>query len=135
MPCAGDSGSRRSSWRQCRLDREMELGHRITGELCKCFVDGRDQRYVEYSVEESVAQRINGITLVFEDLNDHDLLRLDRVHAMMADKVDITGEKRNKQRDRGKASAVRAKLNNGEVTILDDLTNTDWKGLLIPSDQ
>ena len=32
-------------------------------------------------------------------------------------------------------TAVRAKLNNGELTILDDLVNTNWQGLLIPSAQ
>ena len=32
-------------------------------------------------------------------------------------------------------TAVRAALNNGELTILVDLTNTEWKGLLKPSNQ
>ena len=32
-------------------------------------------------------------------------------------------------------TAVRAALNNGELTILDDLTNDEWKGLLKPSNQ
>ena len=76
--------------------REVESRHQIIEELSKCFVDGRDQRYVEHSVHQLLTQRINGIALGYEDLNDHDRVRLDPVHALLAGKVDLTGEKRGK---------------------------------------
>ena len=55
---------------------EVESRHGIIEELSECFNDGRDQRYVEHSVKELLAQRINGIALGYEDLNDHDRLRI-----------------------------------------------------------
>ena len=94
---------------------EVESRHGIIEELSECFNDGRDQRYVEHSVKELLAQRINGIALGYEELNDHDRLRLDPVHAMLAGKVDLTGEERAKQRDRGKALAGRSTLNRLEL--------------------
>ena len=41
-----------------------------------CFTDRRDPRYVEHQVETLVGQRIFGLALGYEDLNDHDELRL-----------------------------------------------------------
>jgi Transposase DDE domain group 1 len=37
-----------------------------------CFTDRRDPRYVEHQVETLVGQRIFGLALGYEDLNDHD---------------------------------------------------------------
>ena len=95
--------------------REVESRHGIIEELSECFVDGRDQRYVEHSVKELLAQRINGIVLGYEDLNDHDRLRLDPVHALLAGKDDLTGEDRAKEADRGRALAGRSTLNRLEL--------------------
>ncbi len=81
--------------------REMELRHRIIRKLSHCFVDLRNQGFVEHRLEELGAQRINGIILGYEDINDHDRLRLDPVHALLAGKADITGEKRVRKADRG----------------------------------
>ena len=91
------------------------IAHGIIEELSECFNDGRDQRYVEHSVKELLAQRINGIALGYEDLNDHDRLRLDPVHALLAGKEDLTGEDRAKEADRGKALAGRSTLNRLEL--------------------
>ena len=93
---------------------ELESHPRFIEEFSQCFVDGRDQRYVEH-VQELLAQRINGIVLGYEDLNDHDRQRLDMVHAMLAGKVDLTGEQRDKQRDREKALAGRSTFNRLEL--------------------
>ena len=41
----------------------------------KCFTDRRDPRYVEHRIETLVGQRIFGLVLGYEDLNDHDELR------------------------------------------------------------
>ena len=94
---------------------EVESRHRIIEELSECSVDGRDQRYVEHSENELLTQRINGIVLGYEDLNDHDRLRLDPVQAMLAGKDDLTGERRAKGADRGKALAGRSTLNRLEL--------------------
>ena len=95
--------------------REMERRHRILRKLSRCFVDLRNQGFVEHRPEELLAQRINGIILGYEDINDHDRLRLDPVHALLAGKTDITGEKRIRKADRGKALAAHATLNRLEL--------------------
>ena len=43
--------------------------------VAACFSDHRDATYVVHEVETLVGQRILGLTLGYEDLNDHDALR------------------------------------------------------------
>ena len=51
------------------------------------------------------------MALGYEDLNHHDRLRLDPLHALMAGKADVLGEDRLCQEDRGKALAAHSTLN------------------------
>jgi len=55
--------------------------------LAACFDDGRDQAQIEHTVEAMVAQRVFGIAMGYEDLNDHDQLRHDPVLATLAGKL------------------------------------------------
>ena len=48
------------------------------------FTDHRDQRLVEHSVRTLVAQRITGIALGYDDLNDYDDLRRDPLLALLS---------------------------------------------------
>ena len=48
------------------VDRRLELMRRVAG----CFTDYRDPDKVEHSVLELVTQRVGGIALNYEDLND-----------------------------------------------------------------
>ena len=52
--------------------------------LAECFHDGRFQPLVEHRVVELVRQRIGALALGYEDLNDHDRLRLDPLQALLA---------------------------------------------------
>ena len=52
-------------------NRAIKLIDRFAG----CFRDGRCQELVEHRVETLVGQRVLGIALGYEDLNDHDELR------------------------------------------------------------
>jgi hypothetical protein len=56
-----------------RTDRRLGLLRRFAG----CFVDGRSSRDVEHTIERLVGQRVMGIALGYEDVNDHDELRHD----------------------------------------------------------
>jgi hypothetical protein len=67
-------------------------------------------------VRELVAQRVYGLALGYEDLNDHDELRRDPLLAVLAEKEDPTGESRARERDRGKALAGKSTLNRLELT-------------------
>ncbi|NJO98658.1 MAG: IS1380 family transposase [Pleurocapsa sp. CRU_1_2] len=55
------------------LDRKLK----ITDKFAKCFQDYRDSSYTNYSVHKLLAQRVYGISLGYEDVNDHDKLRYD----------------------------------------------------------
>ena len=81
-----------------------------------CFVDYRDQRYIEHSVQELVSQRIHGLVLGYEDLNDHDHLRLDPIHGLIAGKSDPLEQDRILERDKGKALAAQCTLNRLELS-------------------
>jgi Transposase DDE domain group 1 len=64
----------------------------LTRRLAACFKDSRDPAYTEHAVETLVMQRIVGIALGYEDLNDHDQLRHDPVLATLAGKLVATRE-------------------------------------------
>jgi hypothetical protein len=56
--------------------RELERHSGLIRALADGFVDHRDPRYIEHSLEELLSQRLYGLALGYEDLNDHDHLRL-----------------------------------------------------------
>jgi hypothetical protein len=68
--------------------RELERHNGLLRDLSGCFVDYRDQRYIEHSVQELLSQRIYGLVLGYENLNDHDHLRRDPVHGLICGKRD-----------------------------------------------
>jgi hypothetical protein len=63
-----------------------------------------------------VAQRVYGLALGYEDLNDHDDLRYDPLLAVLAGKKDPLGRDRHRCEDRGKALAGKSTLNRLELT-------------------
>ena len=87
------------------LLREVEAQTRIVEQFADCFVDHRDQDLIEHTVGELAAQRVFGLALGYEDLNDHDDLPLDPLFAVAVGKTDPKGAKRIRERDRGKALA------------------------------
>jgi Transposase DDE domain group 1 len=100
----------------CLLLGEAE---RLTGtlrQLAACFTDHRDPDSLEHTVAQLVAQRVYGLALGYEDLNDHDQLRLDPLLATLVGKLDPTGADRLRARDRGKALAGKSTLNRLELT-------------------
>jgi hypothetical protein len=54
-----------------QADRRLGLLRRFAA----CFVDGRSAHAVEHTLERLVGQRVMGIALGYEDVNDHDELR------------------------------------------------------------
>jgi Transposase DDE domain group 1 len=65
-------------------DRVIGLVDRFAG----CFNDYRRQELIEHRVATLVGQRVFGIALGYEDLNDHDDLRRDPVMAVLAGKLE-----------------------------------------------
>jgi len=74
---AGFSAGQVSSDGGALLLRETERKINLLGRLAGCFMDGRDPERIEHRIEEMLSQRIYGLALGYEDLNDHEQLRSD----------------------------------------------------------
>jgi hypothetical protein len=98
------------------LLREVEKRTKIIEQFATCFTDHREGERIEHTVQELVAQRVYGLALGYEDLNDHDQLRQDPLLAVLAEKEDPTGQTRVRERDQGKALAGKSTLNRLELT-------------------
>jgi hypothetical protein len=55
--------------------------------LSACFKDGRDQNAIEHSLPTLIGQRVLGLALGYEDLNDHDQIRHDPLLAAILGKL------------------------------------------------
>ena len=60
---------------------------RLVSRFADCFADERSAGHVEHRIETLVGQRVFGLALGYEDLNDHDRLRHDPVLAALAGKL------------------------------------------------
>jgi hypothetical protein len=56
----------------------------LLSRLGACFLDRRDGRRVKHGVREMLAQRVYGLALGYEDLNDHEQLREDPLLMLLA---------------------------------------------------
>jgi len=66
-------------------DRKIGLLKRVV----RCFTDARDPERVEHGLSELLAQRLYGLALGYEDLNDHEELRRDPLLALVAGKREM----------------------------------------------
>ena len=98
------------------LLREVEKRLGILRRFSDCFRDYRDPQRIEHSVESLIGQRVYGVALGYEDLNDHDSLRHDVVMGLLCEKNDPSGNDRVRERDQGKAIAGKSTLNRLELT-------------------
>jgi hypothetical protein len=69
-----------------QTERRLGLLQRLVG----CFTDCRRADRVEHTLEEMLAQRIFGLALGYEDLNDHEQLRRDPLLGVLSGKRDLT---------------------------------------------
>lgn len=74
------------------LLREVEKRIGVLRQFAACFTDYRNPELIEHPVEELVAQRVYGLALGYEDLNDHEELRNDPLLAVLVEKGEL-GEK------------------------------------------
>lgn len=72
------------------LLREVARRTGLLKGFAKCFRDHRNQEQIEYSLDTLIGQRVIGLSLGYEDLNDHDQLRHDPLIAMLVGKEDPT---------------------------------------------
>jgi hypothetical protein len=68
-----------------QTDQRLDLLPR----LAQCFLDGRDQDRVQHSVREMISQRVYGLALGYEDINDHEQLRSDPLFSVLAGREEL----------------------------------------------
>ena len=112
------------------LLREVDRRFGITRGLAGCFTDYRREGLIEHTVLELIRQRIYGIALGYEDLNDHDDLMRDPLLSMALGKCDPEGKDRRRSRDRGKALASSSTLNRLELTPADADVESRYKKIV-----
>ena len=98
-----------------KLEQRMGIVRRFAA----CFTDYRRPDQIEHPLLDLITQRIFGLALGYEDLNDHDELRRDPMLAAALGKDDVKGERRRRAQDRGKALAGKSTLNRLELTAPD----------------
>jgi hypothetical protein len=98
------------------LLRQVDRHLGMAAELAQCFDDGRNQVWVDHSLEELLRQRLFATALGYEDINDHLRLRLDPLLAVACGKTDPLGQKRMLPQHRGIALAAPSTLNRLELS-------------------
>ena len=89
------------------LLRETDRRLNLLARLAECFLDGRNSALVEHSVREMLSQRVYGLALGYEDLNDHEQLRKDPVFGILAGREEL------EQPLAGKSTLNRMELGSG----------------------
>ena len=87
---------------------------RLVRRFAACFKDSRVAEMVEHTVETPVGQRVFGLAMGYEDLNDHDDLRHDPVMALLAGKLEA--KRRDCAAVAGKSTLNRLELSGAAPT-------------------
>jgi len=112
---------------------EVERRTRILQRFAECFRDHRLPERIEHSVGDLVSQRVLGLCLGYEDLNDHDELRLDPLLAAVIGKRDPKGVRR-RERDQGAGLAGSRTLNRLELGTPDGAGSDRYKRISLDTE-
>lgn len=131
---ASFDGGRISSDGGGLLLRETDRQLGLLDRFAECFDDHRAPEWVEHSVEDLLRQRVFGLALGYEDLNDHDDLRRDALLATCVGKSDPTGSDRRRERDRGSALAGKSTLNRLEWGLAERAAEDRYRRVAVDTD-
>ena len=109
-------------------DRRLKLSER----LASCFTAHRKSSLVDHPVKDLVAQRVIGLALGYEDLNDHDELSKDPLLAAIVGRTDPLGERR--LQSRGQALASASTLGRLERTRADATATSRYEKVVVDFD-
>ena len=98
-----------------QVDQQLGLSRAVA----RILDDPRRQASCQHDLLSLLRQRLYGLALGYEDLNDHDALRHDPLLALLSDQPDLSGKRRKRARDKGCALAGKSTLNRLELTPLD----------------
>src|SRR5437867_4577773 len=108
-------GHRVSTDAGCLLVGKLDRSFGITKRFAQCFNDRRNQDFIEHDLLILVRQRSYTLAAGYEDLNDHDFLRVDPLLAAACGQDDVFGEQRRREEDRGKGLAGKSTFNRVEL--------------------
>ena len=86
----------------------------LIGRFASCFSDSRRADLIEHEVETLVGQRVFGLAMGYEDLNDHDELRHDPIMGVLCGK--LTARRSDCAPVAGKSTLNRLELSRAEAT-------------------
>jgi hypothetical protein len=104
---------------------KVEASTGIVERFSRCFTDLRDPRLISHPVRDLVAQRVYGLALGYEDLNDHEVLRHDPLFAA------ATGKDPGKD---GIAPAGKSTLNRLELSRPEAAAGDRYKKVFLDPD-
>lgn len=108
---------------------------KLTQRLAACFSDFRNPARCEHSLRDLVAQRLCGLVLGYEDVNDHDSLRDDSLLALALGHSDVTGEQRPRARHQGHPLAGSSTLNRLELGLPGQAVQDRYKRIVADPSQ
>jgi hypothetical protein len=108
------------------LLRETDRKINLLARFRECFLDGRNPALVEHRIEQMLAQRVYGLALGYEDLNDHEQLRHDPLLQVLAGKAEpgqeaLAGKSTLNRMELGDGTPNRYKKINFWREAIDDL--------------
>jgi hypothetical protein len=112
------------------LLREVERRFGIVARTALCFLDYRRRDAIEHTLESLIAQRVFGLALGYEDLNDHDQLRADPLLALVSECADLSGCERRREQDKGCPLAGKSTLNRLELSPADASAGSRYKKIV-----
>jgi len=105
------------------LLRELDSKFHLIQQFSDGFHDFRDPKWTKHTLQELLGQRIFGLALGYEDLNDHEQLRHDPLMAVLAGKIDPVPAE-------GFALAGKSTLNRLELTPVRASENSRYKKIV-----
>ena len=113
------------------LLRKVEQRTGIVRQFAACSTGHRRADRVEHRLGELIQQRVCGLALGYEDLNDHDQLQRDPLLALLSDKRDVEGATRRREQDRGTPGAGQSTLNRLELTPANATAEARYKQIVM----
>jgi len=99
------------------LLREADQRLNLLQRFAACFVDRREASLTRHTVAQLVSQRVYGLALGYEDLNDHEQLRQDPMMRLLAGKAELA-----EQPLAGKSTLSRLEGNDGRASRYSKIT-------------
>ena len=112
------------------MQRRLSRREGYFKKLSSCFCDYRRADLIEHQLEVLLAQRILGICLGYEDLDDHEELRKYPLLSLVCGEADIDGKRRRQEVAKGVPLAGKSTLNRLELTPEDATSLSRYKKIV-----